>query len=321
MALTNDFKVKNGLTVTDSISAGSCIEADSFEKHGGTSSQFLKADGSVDSSAYTTCCGDVTGIDAGTAITVTDGNTATPQVAVNSTCNSTWNAKTTCTGTVTNVVGCDGITVNNGTGCACVCVDSTVVKTTGGQTIGPATTNFQNNICVGGKIYSGSNFNTLIEFGSSTIDITSSGGGNLAVNSTGIGVTGNIVVSGTVDGVDVAALATCSGLTKTGTVTCVNTGTGLTGGVISTTGCITLNEATATARGGIELFSNTDQSVAANSVSSTAGRTYGIQLNSDGQAVVNVPWSNTNSGGTVTSQLQLVQVLVEDLLLDLELLL
>ena len=51
--------------------------------------------------------------------------------------------------------------------------------------------------------------------------------------------------------------------------------------------------ATHTVRGGIELFSNTDQSVAANNVSSTANRTYGIQLNSANQAVVNVPWSNT----------------------------
>ena len=61
-----------------------------------------------------------------------------------------------------------------------------------------------------------------------------------------------------------------------------------------------LPEATATARGGIELFSNTDQSVAANSVSSTAGRTYGIQLNSAGQAVVNVPWSDTNTDTNTT---------------------
>ena len=53
-----------------------------------------------------------------------------------------------------------------------------------------------------------------------------------------------------------------------------------------------LPEATSTARGGIELFSNTDQSVAANAVSSTASRTYGIQLNSAGQAVVNVPWTD-----------------------------
>lgn len=59
--------------------------------------------------------------------------------------------------------------------------------------------------------------------------------------------------------------------------------------------------ATSTVAGGIELFSDTVQSVAANAVSTTASRTYGIQLNAAGQAVVNVPWSDTNSGGTVTS--------------------
>ena len=57
----------------------------------------------------------------------------------------------------------------------------------------------------------------------------------------------------------------------------------------------TLPAATATARGGIELFSNTVQSVAANAVTATASRTYGIQVNSAGQAVVNVPWTNTNT--------------------------
>jgi|SRR6056300_1703468 len=56
-----------------------------------------------------------------------------------------------------------------------------------------------------------------------------------------------------------------------------------------------LPEATSTTRGGIELFSDTDQSVAANAVTATAGRTYGIQLNSAGQAVVNVPWVNTDT--------------------------
>ena len=59
-----------------------------------------------------------------------------------------------------------------------------------------------------------------------------------------------------------------------------------------------LPEATSTARGAIELFSDTDQSVAANAVSATAGRTYGIQLNSAGQAVVNVPWTDTNTNTT-----------------------
>jgi len=63
-----------------------------------------------------------------------------------------------------------------------------------------------------------------------------------------------------------------------------------------------LPEATATTRGGIELFSNTTQTTGAESVTSSSGRTYGIQLNSAGQAVVNVPWENntntTYSAGT-----------------------
>ena len=59
---------------------------------------------------------------------------------------------------------------------------------------------------------------------------------------------------------------------------------------------VDLDTATATAKGGIELFSNTVQSVAANAVSSTANRTYGLQLNAAGQGVVNVPW--TSSGGS-----------------------
>ena len=51
--------------------------------------------------------------------------------------------------------------------------------------------------------------------------------------------------------------------------------------------------ATDTVKGGVELFSNTDQTEAANSVTTTSGRTYGIQLNSSDQMVVNVPWVNT----------------------------
>jgi len=62
-----------------------------------------------------------------------------------------------------------------------------------------------------------------------------------------------------------------------------------------------LPEATATAKGAIELFSNTDQTVAANTVTTTASRTYGIQLNSAGQAVVNVPWVNTTIANTFRS--------------------
>ena len=46
----------------------------------------------------------------------------------------------------------------------------------------------------------------------------------------------------------------------------------------------------------IKLWSDTVQSVAANSPSSTASRTYPVQLNSSGQAVVNVPWTDSWGG-------------------------
>jgi hypothetical protein len=56
---------------------------------------------------------------------------------------------------------------------------------------------------------------------------------------------------------------------------------------------ITNTLASDSAQGGIKLFNNTDQSVAANTVSTTASRTYGLQLNSSNQGVVNVPWTDT----------------------------
>lgn len=57
----------------------------------------------------------------------------------------------------------------------------------------------------------------------------------------------------------------------------------------------TLPQATSTILGGVELFSDTVQTVAANAVTATASRTYGVQVNSAGQAVVNVPWVDTNT--------------------------
>ena len=56
--------------------------------------------------------------------------------------------------------------------------------------------------------------------------------------------------------------------------------------------------ATASVLGLMKLFSDTQQDTAANTVSSTASRTYGIQFNSSDQAVVNVPWSDTNTQNT-----------------------
>ena len=55
----------------------------------------------------------------------------------------------------------------------------------------------------------------------------------------------------------------------------------------------TLPKANATTLGGIELFDATVQTTAANSVTTTNSRTYGLQLNGNDQGVVNVPWENT----------------------------
>ncbi len=74
------------------------------------------------------------------------------------------------TGTVTNVAGCDGITVNNGTGSACVCVNSSVVRTTGNQTIG-GTKNFCSCICVADQLRHTGDFDTRISFGTDTMQI------------------------------------------------------------------------------------------------------------------------------------------------------
>ena len=63
----------------------------------------------------------------------------------------------------------------------------------------------------------------------------------------------------------------------------------------------TYSLATSTVLGLIELGSDTAQTVAANAVSATASRSYALQVNAAGQGVVNVPWTDTNSGGTVTS--------------------
>lgn len=62
---------------------------------------------------------------------------------------------------------------------------------------------------------------------------------------------------------------------------------------IANTYSYSLPSATSSILGGVKLGSDDVQAVAASTPSSAAGRTYPIQVNSSGQMVVNVPWTDT----------------------------
>ena len=89
-SLNDNFKIKNGLTVNTTVSAGGIIEADAFCKHDGTSSQFLKADGSVDTTVYTDCDGTVTNVTTGPYLI--GGGTTTPEIGIDSACAAKWDS-------------------------------------------------------------------------------------------------------------------------------------------------------------------------------------------------------------------------------------
>jgi hypothetical protein len=66
-------------------------------------------------------------------------------------------------------------------------------------------------------------------------------------------------------------------------------------------GSYTSPTATSAVNGQIKVFSDTVQTTAANAVTSTSERTYGIQKNSSGQLVVNVPWTNLYTLSSATN--------------------
>jgi len=63
----------------------------------------------------------------------------------------------------------------------------------------------------------------------------------------------------------------------------------------------TYSAGSSSALGLIKLEDDTAQTEAANTVSATASRTYGLQINGSGQGVVNVPWSDTDTNTTYTA--------------------
>ena len=132
-SLNENFKIKKGLTVNTTISAGSCVEADSFVKHDGTSSQFLKADGSVDSATYTTCLGDITNVSTSTDYMTGGGASGSVEIGIDSACTNKWD--NAASGGVQSLSAGDGL-LDNGTATdPNIAVDSTVVRTSGAQSI------------------------------------------------------------------------------------------------------------------------------------------------------------------------------------------
>lgn len=97
--------------------------------------------------------------------------------------------------------------------------------------------------------------------------------------------------------------------TATGVLTINQVGTNLSE-TVDLDGRYIRDKATTTALGGIKIYSGTVQSVSAQPAGTTALRTYGIQLNSLDQAVVNVPWTDVSgnnklplAGGTMTGDI------------------
>ena len=146
------------------------------------------------------------------------------------------------------------------------------------------------------KIASGTNV-TVTRTDANTITVSSTDTNTTYSAGTGLSLTGTVFANTAPDQTVV--------LTGSGATSVSGTYPNFTISSTDTNTVYTLPAATSTVRGGIELFSDTVQSVAATAVSATASRTYGVQVNSSGQAVVNVPWSDTNTTYTAGTGLTL----------------
>jgi hypothetical protein len=154
--------------------------------------------------------------------------------------------------------------------------------------------------------------------GVESLRITSTGGVSFGTTGTAYGTSGQVLTSqgnatptwttpttGTVTSVTgTSPVVSSGGATPAISMPAATTSVS---GYLTSTDWTTFNNkasttaATSTVAGLIELGSDTVQTVASSAVSATASRSYALQVNASGQGVINVPWTDTNSGGTVTS--------------------
>lgn len=130
-------------------------------------------------------------------------------------------------------------------------------------------------------------FSSIAVSGQTTVDADSKTDTLTLASGTGIYITTNA----TTDTITLTNTSPDQVVTLTGSGATSVTGTYPNFTISSTN--TTYGLATSTVAGLVELVSDTVQTTAANAVTSTTGRTYGSQLNSAGQLVVNVPWTDT----------------------------
>lgn len=158
-----------------------------------------------------------------------------------------------------------------------------------GNMTGVGTISASGNITAAGFVKSGSDNNHVLLAGGGTKALsTFASGGETNQNAYSIVKVGSTNVSAT-SKTDTLTLAAGSNVTITPDATNRKVT------ISATASPYTLPTATNAALGGIKLVDNTKQTVAPNARTATANRTYAVQLNSSNQAVVNVPWTDTNT--------------------------
>lgn len=331
---------------------GNSIDTDDVVMYSDTDDSGNVKYGLISDLPFTNNQGDVTGIDAGTYITVDDPNTATPTVNADGTTAATADklvardasgfayaatptsgdsstklattafVQTTLVGQLEFKGGFNASTgaidsggnLTSGNSRVAIAVGDMYVVSTAGNFFGNAATPLTNgdSVIVQEAAAVGDSVEAdfiIVQSDTDLATLTTVGIGNVDNNGSGTTVSYNAGTA-TIDNSDkgssqfIFKTIAASGQTDITADSNSDTLTFAGGGATSittnaTSDTVTISSvntqyaaATSTVLGLMKLSSDTEQTTAANSVTSTASRTYGVQFNSSDQAVVNVPWTD-----------------------------